>query len=253
MRVYREVTAGLLMVMVILAVSRFAIVEPVSAQAPAPNQAEVGGSVWGVVKEAVKEWPPVVQALATTAVVIGGVFFARRSSQIFRARAPHVIVSHEVTHRLVGTQYVHIFVTAMLNNSSRVHIEFLDGFSTIRQVRPVEDADVERLYEQVYVDKSFANLQWSPLDSLRHSWEQDGLLVEPGEIETEIFEFIVERSIQSVAITTYFYNARVVGKIRPDMELDKVQRRKRRFLRWLPERGPMGWDKTTVYDIVREQ
>lgn len=231
----------------------FAVVEPTSAQGLIASQDQTRDPLWTVFKDAIKGWSPALQALVTTVVVFGGVIIAWRNFKIFRARAPHVVISHKISHRLVGTQYVHIFVTAMLNNSSRVHIEFLNGFSTIRQVRPAEDADVERLYEQVYVDKSFANLQWTPLDSLRHSWEQDGLLVEPGEIETEIFDFIVERSIQSVAIRTYFYNARVVGEIPPDIELDDVQRRKRRFLRWLPERGPMGWDKITIYDIVREQ
>ena len=66
--------------------------------------------------------------------------------------------------------------------------------------------------------KISAIYQWPPLDTLRLHWPKDGLLVEPGETETEIFDFVVQRDVRSVAITTYFYNSRVVGKIRDDVK-----------------------------------
>ena len=89
-------------------------------------------------------------------------------------------------------------------------------------MKPVSDYDVEYLYEQVFVDQDFGNLQWAPLDILRLHWPKDGLLVEPGETETEIFDFVVQRDVRSVAITTYFYNSRVVGKIPDDVKLDAM-------------------------------
>ena len=132
-----------------------------------------------------------------------------------------------------------------------MHVEFLDGFSKIQQIKPISDGDIEFLYAQVFVDKEFANLQWTDLDVLRHRWGRDGLLVEPGETETEIFDFVVRKEIKSVALTTYFYNARVVGKIPNKTELNEAKRRNRRFRRWLREKGPLGWGRTSVYDIVR--
>lgn len=212
-----------------------------------------GSSTLAAATEFVKEWLAIVGALATTAAVIGGAIFAWRNSQIFRAKAPHVIISHEVSHRLVGTQYVHIFVTAVLHNSSRVHIEFLDGFATIQQVRPVTDDDVERLYEEVFVERELYGFQWPYLDWLRHDWGRDQLLVEPGEIETETFDFVVRRDVESVAITTYFYNSRVVGKIPAGIDLTAVERRKRVLNRWVMAKGPLGWGRDTVYDIVRPE
>ena len=211
-----------------------------------------GASVvtFAVITAVVTEWLAIVGAVATTAAVIIGGILAWRNAQIFRAKAPHVVIAHEVSHRLVGTQYVHIFVTVSLHNGSRVHIEFRDGFATIQQVRPVSDGDVDRLYEQAFVNHEVANLQWPHLDSHRHTWEKDGLLVEPGEIETEIFDFVVQRDVETVAVRTYFYNTRVVGKVPIDTELAQVRRRQRRFRRWLTVPGPLGWGRTTVYDIV---
>ena len=202
-----------------------------------------------MIAEFVNEWLAIVGALATTAAVIGGAIFAWRNTQIFRAKAPHVIITHEISHRLVGTQYVHIFVTAVLHNSSRVHIEFLDGFASVQQVNPISDADLELLYTQVFVDREHYGFQWPYLDWIRNRWEKDQLLVEPGEIETETFDFVVQRDVESVEITTYFYNSRVVGNLPDDVELSTVQRRGR-LLGLLPAEGPFGWGRTTVYDMV---
>ena len=51
---------------------------------------------------------------------------------------------------------------------------------------------------------SSPHLQWPLLDVLRHSWNRDGLLVEPGEIETETFDFIVQKDVESVAVKDLF-------------------------------------------------
>ncbi len=203
-----------------------------------------------VIAEFVNEWLAIVGALATTAAVIGGAIFAWRNTQIFRAKAPHVIITHEISHRLVGTQYVHIFVTAVLHNSSRVHIEFLDGFVALRQVSPVSDGDIERLYQQVFVAQEHGRFQWFDLDILRHHWDQDSLLVEPGETETEIFDLVVGREVESVAITTYFYNSRVVDQVHVDGGSSVVRRRRSKLCPWRRVRGPLGWGRTTVYDIL---
>ncbi len=236
---------------ILIAVCHIAVVEPAEAQEPNTQADEGAKSTFEVLIETVKDLLPEAGAAATVVAVIVGGFVAWSNTQIFRAKAPHVVISHEISHRFVGAEYVHIFVTAILHNSSRVHVEFLDGFSKIQHIKPISDGDVEFLYAQVFVDKEFANLQWTDLDVLRHRWERDGLLVEPGETETEIFDFLLRKDIKSVALTTYFYNARVVGNIPNETELNEVKRRNRRFRRWLSERAPLGWGRTSVYDRVR--
>ena len=236
-----------------LLVCAIAVVGTSAAEGPSAGQVAASGSTLAATTAVVTEWLAIVGAVATTAAVVGGGIFAWRNSQIFRAKSPHVVITHEVSHRLVGTQYVHIFVTAVLHNSSRVHIEFLDGFARIRQVKPLSDADIERLYDQVFVQEEHGSFQWFDLDVLSHHWDQDGLLVEPGETETEIFDFVVRRDVESVAVSTYFYNARVVGRVKSDSDLVQVCRRRDKLRPWRRVRGPLGWGRTTVYDIVNPE
>ena len=233
-----------------MVVAVIAVVEPAEAQDPADDPAGSGTSTLDVATALAKDWLAIFGAAVTTAAIIGGGIFTWRNAQIFRAKSPHVIISHEVSHRPVGDSYVHIFVTAILHNSSRVHIEFLDGFAAVFQVKPITDSDVEYLYQEAFSEQEYTDFQWPYLDGLRHRWDKDGLLVEPGETETEIFDFIVQRDVESVVVTTYFYNSRVVGKIPDDVALDAVQRRTRRIQRWTKEKGPLGWGRSSVYDIM---
>lgn len=223
------------------------LVGSAAADEPIAESAELSRSAFSILLGVIKEWLPVVGGLVVAAA---GGFLTWRNAQIFRAKAPHIVVEHQVSHRSIGSQYVHIFVTAVLHNRSRVHIELLDGFASIQQIKPISDAGVEQLYRQVFVEKEHDNLQWPDLDSLRHRWDKDGLLVEPGETETEIFDFVVQRGVTSVAVSTYFYNSRTMGKIPDGTELVEIRRRKKRFRRWLTEKGPIGWGRTTVYDII---
>ena len=172
------------------------------------------------------------------------------SALYIRARAPHVTISHEVSHRFVGTEYVHIAVTAILHNRSRVNIEFRDGLFIIQQIAPSLDEDVEELYASVFLDHEHEDLQWPTLEQARRAWDEDELIVEPRESETETFEFIVSTDVESIVITTYFYNSRVLGKIPDDIELRDAPRLRGKLRRWREVRGPRGWSRTTVYDIL---
>ena len=209
-----------------------------------------GQSLSGSVTSRVRDWSRIVQSVATVlAIGLGGVF-AWRNSQIFRAKAPHVSIEHEVSHRFVGTKYVHIALTTILHNSSRVNIEFLDGFSSIQQLSPSSDEDVDGLYDGLSIERKQQYLQWPTREKFRRSWEKDELIVEPGESETEIFEFIVSRDIESVLLTTYFYNSRVLGKIPKDSDTTEAPRLREKLKWWREVKGPRGWSRTTVYDII---
>ena len=57
----------------------------------------------------------IVQLLATAVIIITGAVFAYRKRQLFRDFEPHLTVTQSATHRAVGTQYVHIAVTASVD------------------------------------------------------------------------------------------------------------------------------------------
>ena len=224
-----------------------------SPQGPESDQSPSGGSERAVpasITDRLKDGSAIAQAAATVIAIGVGGLFAWRNAQIFRARAPHVTISHEVSHRFVGTEYVHIAVTAILHNRSRVNIEFRDGLFIIQQIAPSLDEDVEELYASVFLDHEHEDLQWPTLEQARRAWDEDELIVEPRESETETFEFIVSTDVESIVITTYFYNSRVLGKIPDDIELREAPRLHGKLRRWRDVRGPRGWSRTTVYDIL---
>ena len=76
-------------------------------------------------------WAGIAQAGATVIAIMLGGLFAWRRGFIFRHEQPHVTILHEITHRRVSDSYVHIQLTATLQNSSRVKVEFRDALFTV--------------------------------------------------------------------------------------------------------------------------
>ena len=177
-----------------------------------------------------KDLAGVIQAgVAFVAILAGGVV-AFIKLQVFRDFEPHLTISNSISHRLVGTKYVHIAVTATLHNSSKVKVEIRSGFFRLQQLAPVSDKEVERLYAQVFTNEEEEYLQWPILDQVRRSWNVGELIVEPGESHSETFEFVVATEIESAIIYTYFYNPQ--HSLRP--------------------RTAEGWYATAMYDITRK-
>ena len=144
-----------------------------------------------------RDWTGGIQSIATIIAISVGGYLAWRNWHIFRAREPHVTISHQVSHRIVGAEYVHISLTVTLHNSSRVHLEFRDGSFTLQQLAPALNEQIERLYAQVFVDDDETYLQWPTLEDVKRTWDEDELVVEPGESEYQTYEFIVNRQVES--------------------------------------------------------
>ena len=197
-----------------------------------------------------RDWAGGVQSIVTIVAIAAGGYFAWRNLHIFRAREPHVTISHHISHRLIGAQYTHIAVTATLRNSSNVNVEFRDGSYIFQQVAPSSDDEIEDLYAEVFAEAQQTYLQWRTLEDVRRTWGEDELVVEPGESQTETYEFIIGRDIEAVAVTTFFYNSRALGNVPENVDPRHAPRRKRKFRRWLEVRGPQGWGRTTIYDIM---
>lgn len=160
------------------------------------------------------------------AIVIGvGAVVAVVKFQIFRESAPHVTVTQTVNHRRIGDSYIHLMVTATLYNSSKVKMEFRRARFRLQQIAPITDADVEKLYSDVFIKQKKRNIQWPVLDIVNQTWEKNGLIVEPGESHQESCEFFATTGVDSILIDSFFYNPR-----QPAV--------------------PEGWGTATVYDII---
>ncbi len=164
---------------------------------------------------------------AVTVIFVGGVFAYWRL-QIFRTFEPHLTISHEISHRAISQNYMHIFVTAKLHNSSKVKIELREAFFSLQLVSPIMDEEMERLYTETFVEKNNKYIQWRTLDETQRTWIKNELIIEPSESHQETCEFILFSDIESVVIYTYFYNS-LSSQYTESAE---------------------GWSATTVYDIV---
>lgn len=194
-------------------------------------------------------WVRITQAVVTIIAIMLGGLFAWRRGFIFRQWQPHVTISHDVTHRRVSSEHIHIEITAILYNSSRVKAEFWDGLFTVEQLAPVSDEYVEQLYGKTFVDKDrYEAPEWHCLKEIRLEWKEEELIAEPGEKIAVTFEYIVPNHVQSILITTYFYNTRVMGKIPAEMNPRDAEERKQLWFRRIS--GPRGWIRTTAHDIV---
>jgi hypothetical protein len=164
---------------------------------------------------------------AVTVISVGGVFAYWRL-QIFRTFEPHLTITHEVSHRFIGDSYTHIAVTAHLHNSSKVKIELRSAFFSLQMIAPVTDAEIERLFEETFVEKEESDIQWTTLAEIRREWIENELIIEPSESHQEACEFIVSSGVESAVIYTYFYNP---ASSQNTQSAD-------------------GWSATTVHDIV---
>ena len=174
-----------------------------------------------------QEWADIFQSIVTIFAIIVVGIFALFKLQAFRDFDPHLTIIHKFTHRLVGDSYIHIDVTATLQNSSKVQIELNKGFFRLQQISPLSDEEVEELYSQVFSEQIYAEMQWPKLDEVERAWVKGELVVEPGESHPETYEFIISKNVHAVLIYTYFYNSKfAMGK-----------------------RTAQGWHATTVHDI----
>ena len=105
-----------------------------------------------------KDLAAIIRSLVTVVAIVGGGAFAYYKLQIFRVFEPHLTISHEVSHRYIGDNYVHIAVTATLHNSSKVKMELRKGVFLLQQISPLSDEEIEPLYEQVFEDQDYEHI-----------------------------------------------------------------------------------------------
>ncbi len=161
------------------------------------------------------------------AIVFGGVYAVFKLG-VFRDLKPHLTITQNVSHRLIGSKYVHLSVTAHLHNSSKVAIELQEAFFRAQLISPLADEEVEKMYDETFFDDEDERILWPTLEEMDKSWNHGELIVEPNETHSETYEFIVGNETETVMIYAYFHNPRY----------------------YFDTNEAKGWDSTTVYDIV---
>ena len=177
--------------------------------------------------DAAKDLTQIIQASLTSVAIAMGGFFAIVKLQLFRDFAPHLTISHEISHRRIGNSYIHIGVVVTLRNSSKVAMKIRRGEYLVQQVSPFADAEVESLAVYV-VDAANNYIEWPVVDEQERIWSPGEITIDPGESRQEAFESIIPRNVMSILVYSYFNNPRYKSGFK------------------LAE----GWSATSFYDIV---
>ena len=153
----------------------------------------------------------IIQAAVTATAIVATGIFAAVKFQVFREFEPHLNITHEISCQKIGESYVHIGVTAVLHNTSKVRIEVLNATFALQQIDPITDEMIERMYPEMY-DLITKEIGWSVLEQMERTWEKNELIIEPGEAHRETQEFIVSRQTKYVLVYTYFHNSKYSPK-----------------------------------------
>lgn len=170
----------------------------------------------------------IVQAVVIAVATIMTAYIAQDRLQIFRTFEPHLTIEQQVSHRHIGESYIHIGVTAILRNNSKVKVEVRDAIFRLSKIAPTQDDDIENLYDEVFVSNKFNHIQWESLYRASRTWDENEFVIEPNGTHREPFEFIISANIQSVLVYTYFHNSS-------------------------SQSSAEGWGATTFYDILETQ
>lgn len=173
----------------------------------------------------------IVQAFVWAFLIVAGGIFAYRKLQLFRDFEPHLTVTQAVTHRPVGTQYVHVGVIVTLHNSSKVKVEIRDFFFRMHQISPLRDEDIENLYAKAFRAENHSDVNWPVMENVAKGLGRNELVIEPGEYHNEPFEFIVSEKVETILIYSYFYNPKYSQR----------------------SQSAQGWTATTFYDMMKSE
>ncbi len=173
------------------------------------------------------------QAVVTIAVIVAGAILAYYRLEIFRELHPHLTITQEVSSRKISDGYIHIAVRAILSNRSKVAIEITGGEFWIQHIAPFTDPDVENIYGRFgdISDESIPDVSppipFPSIDMYELECTPGAFIIEPGQIDSETYEFIISNEYQTVSLTAFFEDS----TSRSNSE------------------GPQGWTATSVYDL----
>ncbi len=156
-------------------------------------------------------------ATAVLAIVFAGILAAVKL-ELFRDFEPHLTITHSIKHRHISQGHVHMDVTVVLQNSSRVKVKLQDGYFVLQQILLTTEASgfsPEILYPS-----------WPVLDQASFDLGDSAIVIEPGQSIQEVLQFNVPDAVKAILVHYFFYDAR------------------------FPSERRSGWGITEVYDIL---
>src|SRR6266702_4870713 len=167
-----------------------------------------------------KDIATIIQSVATvSAIIIGGVWtywlFIRK-----RQKYPRAKIEHRISHRPTNGKIL-LSIDVIISNSSDVLLLLESGKVLVSQVLPPQAELLSILNGSPGTEVT----DWRALVPLRNpTWKKGELELEPGESQQLPYHFVIDASIQTVLVYTYFRNIKKRGRV-------------------------LGWELTTIYDL----
>ena len=95
-----------------------------------------------------------------------------------------------------------------MSNTSNVAVEILAASFWIQHVAPLTDEEVEALHDDFMENPSSEKyLPYPALNEFDRTWIPDEFVIEPGETDTDRYEFIVGRTSRTISVGCFFSNS----------------------------------------------
>lgn len=191
------------------------------------------GPVWGFEFDI---WNSFLKTLFEIMAIATGGIWTYLTFIKYRLEYPYAQTEHKIFHWEIDNQKIYLSVIVSFKNSGKVLIKLKNSFVYIRQVRPlvsdlktmIENAPSADLREGkvsgLFIDNG-RQIAWREVGYKEIEWEDNDVLIEPGETEEIKFDFILEKNIETIEVITYF------------QDLNK-------------KRNKTGWKLTSMYNFV---
>lgn len=154
--------------------------------------------------------------LTAIAIIAAGVWFLMQ-----REAAPKANIEHTVTHRQINNDWTWVRVSITISNPGKRLLDFESGIIRIQKILPL-DSKIRSIFErnESPISKKDYKVRWPRIGK---SYEpQLDIKIEPGEEDNLDYEFIIPSYVKTVKIYSYFSKQ---------------------------ENPPLGWAKSTIYDL----
>jgi hypothetical protein len=170
----------------------------------------------------VSAWVDLVQA---GAIIVGGLWaymlFVRG-----RQKYPRASLTHQIMHKPLNEEKGLLRVKTQISNPGVIVLRMTHARVEVQQVLPL-GAELESLEEEDFSNPERREIPWPLISSRSSEWQRKEFEIEPGEADEVIWDFLLPREIETIAVYSYFRNV------------------KKRF-------RDIGWGLTTLYDFKEE-
>lgn len=154
--------------------------------------------------EAVDLWTSAVANVATAGALFGGAIWAYLRFFRQRIEKPRAKLTYTASHRALGDDSL-VRVSVGAENTGSVLIGVREVRCEIRQVAPLPPETKAKLWERELInEQDEAELQC--IRCYEKKWKEGEAEIEPGEIDTFDFDFVVSGEIETVLIYAHLPN-----------------------------------------------